>query len=103
MFLRILRVLEVFVYYSVFLYLQFKMTQYNYSNQSEYNKNHVAFIYFMLLEIITYYTQVFSMVIYLSYIMIRGMLGLKNYAANKCRYKFDALEYYKIDVTWLSF
>lgn len=30
-------------------------------------------------------------------------MGMKDYEANKERYKFDALDYYKIDTMWLSF
>ena len=54
-------------------------------------------------EILTFYAQIVTMVIFLLYIMCRGAAGNKNYEDNKERYKFDALEYYKIDVQWLSF
>jgi hypothetical protein len=43
------------------------------------------------------------MVIFLLYISCRGAMGKKNFKANEERYKFDALEYYKFDVMWLSF
>ena len=57
----------------------------------------------MMLEILTFYTQIFTMVIFLLYIMCRGAIGKKDYKANEQRYKFDAIEYYKIDIMWLSF
>lgn len=40
---------------------------------------------------------------FLLYIQLRGQFGYKKYLANKDRYKFDALQYYKDDVQWLSF
>lgn len=59
--------------------------------------------YFILIEILNFYAQVFTMIVWLVYIQIRGFCGGKNYMANKNRYKYDALEYYKDDVQWLSF
>ena len=60
-------------------------------------------VVFCTLEIIAFYANVLTMVVFLMYIMCRGVCGKKDYAANKDRYRFDALEYYKVDVTWLSF
>lgn len=98
----------------VFLYLQFWFTR-NPPNL----KGHVSpdgspldsedpkFVlygkYFLTIEILTFYGQVFNIVIYLLYIQLRGQFGFKNYKANKDRYKFDALTYYQDDVQWQSF
>lgn len=100
MFLIILQKCEYFVYYATFLYLQFKMTEYDFELLQ---KDHKKITYFMMLEILTFYTQIFTMVIFLLYIMCRGAIGKKDYKANEQRYKFDAIEYYKIDIMWLSF
>lgn len=37
------------------------------------------------------------------FIQCRGIAGGKNLLANKQRYKYDAIEYYEIDIDWLSF
>lgn len=34
---------------------------------------------------------------------MRGILGKKNSDANRNRYKYDALDYYEVDIEWLSF
>lgn len=57
----------------------------------------------MLIEVITFYGQIMNMVLFLVYVTLRGQFGYKNYLANKDRFKFDAIQYYKDDIQWLSF
>lgn len=59
--------------------------------------------YFLFIEVIVFYALVLTVMIFLIYIQIRGVLGKKIYEANTNRFKFDAIDYYKIDIDWLSF
>lgn len=99
--IRFIRVVAFGVYFIAFLYLQFFLTK---NNPSSSDPMYVLYAkYFLSVEIVTYYAQVFNMVFFLLWIQIRGQFGFKNYIANKDRYKYDALQYYKDDVQWLSF
>jgi len=100
--IRFIRVLAYGVYFIVFLYLQFKITR-NRPNKDA-DPDYVLYVkYFIAIEIMSYYGQIINMVLFLLYVTLRGQFGYKNYEANKERYKYDALQYYKDDVQWLSF
>lgn len=57
----------------------------------------------MLMELFIFYSLFFNAAIFLAYIQCRGMCGKKDTHHNRHRYKFDALDYYEIDIEWCSF
>lgn len=96
-----MRVFAFGTYFGCFLWLQFYLTR---NNPSKEDPLYVLYVkYFVSVEIASYYAHIFNMMLFLLYIQLRGQLGFKNYQANKERYKYDALQYYKADITWLSF
>jgi len=52
---------------------------------------------------LVFYLQIFSAVLYLFYIQMRGQLGYTERKYVRDRYRADALEYYEIDIFWFSF
>jgi len=57
----------------------------------------------MLIELYVFYAHIIGFIIFLNYIQVRGMFGYKDDYHNANRYKFDALDYYEIDVQWFQF
>ena len=57
----------------------------------------------MMMELFIFYSLVINASVFLAYIQFRGAMGKKNMDENKNRYKFDALDYYEIDIEWSSF
>ena len=57
----------------------------------------------MMIELFIFYSLVANATIFLTYIQLRGTFGYKNTHDNKNRWKFDALDYYDIDIEWTSF
>lgn len=55
------------------------------------------------MEINGYYLYIFSAVIFLFYIQMRGIFGKNDQKHKTQRYKQDALEYYDIDIDWFAF
>lgn len=55
------------------------------------------------MEINGYYLYIFSAVIFLFYIQIRGIFGKNEQKHKTQRYKKDALEYYDLDIDWFAF
>lgn len=41
--------------------------------------------------------------LYLAYISIRGLRGITTQESKRERYKYDAIEYYKLDIDWFAF
>lgn len=62
-------------------------------------------ILWIYLEIYSFFLYVATAVLYLFYISVKGMLGLANRDEIKHqeRSKFDALEFYRVDIDWLAF
>lgn len=50
-----------------------------------------------------FYGRVFNTVFFLLYISFRGILGYKDDEANDERFKYDALDYYELDISWLGY
>ena len=99
--IRFIRVIAYGVYFVNFLFLQYYLTS---DNPSKSDPMYVLYAkYFLQIEVVSFYAQVATMSFFLLWITFRGQCGYKNYKANKNRYKFDALQYYKDDVQWLSF
>ena len=46
------------------------------------NETRKKILYLVMIEILTFYTQILTMVVFLFYIMIRGILGKKEYEPN---------------------
>ena len=51
----------------------------------------------------TLYLSILSGIIYLLYISLRGALGLTLQHTKGDRYKFDAIDFYMVDLAWFSF
>ena len=50
-----------------------------------------------------FYGRVFNTVLFLFYIGLRGVFGYKDDEANGERFKYDALDYYELDISWLGY
>lgn len=57
----------------------------------------------MTMELFVFYSQLINTALFLMYIHLRGAFGFKNIQENANRYKFDALDYYDMDIEWVSF
>jgi len=55
------------------------------------------------MELFIFYSLQVNAAIFLAYIQIRGIMGYKKLHENRNRFKFDALDYYEIDIEWSSF
>jgi hypothetical protein len=60
-------------------------------------------LFWLTIETCTLYLYVVSAAVYLAYISIRGLLGLTTQESKRERYKYDAIEYYKLDMDWFAF
>ena len=99
--IRLFRVLEIFFYIGTILYQQFYILLYP---STKCEDKYVFFVKsWMLLELFIFYSLVVNASAFLAYIQCRGAFGNKNWDENKNRFKFDALDYYEIDIEWCSF
>lgn len=57
----------------------------------------------MMIELYIFYSLSLTATFFLAFIQIRGFVGKKRVDENRNRYKFDAIDYYEIDIEWLSF
>lgn len=78
--IRFIRVLAYGVYFMVFLYLQYDIT--NHKAKKE-DPDYLLYLkYFIAIEIMSYYAQILNMSLFLLYVTLRGQFGFKNYEAN---------------------
>lgn len=57
----------------------------------------------LLMEICAFYLYMLAAIVFLTYIQIRGTLGKTDRKLNSDRWKFDALDYYDLDIDWFAF
>lgn len=57
----------------------------------------------IVLEVFVFYGRIFNSVLFLLYIQLRGFLGYTDHVEKEDRFKFDALDYYEIDINWSCF
>ena len=57
----------------------------------------------LLMEISAFYLYMLAAIVFLTYIQIRGSLGKTDRKLNNDRWKFDALDYYDLDIDWFAF
>lgn len=62
-----------------------------------------AVLLWLLFEILASYSYILSAMLYLAYISLKGMFKNDQQYTREDRYKFDALEYYSVDVDWFAF
>ena len=55
------------------------------------------------MELFIFYSLQVNAGMFLAYIQMRGIFGYKKNHENRNRFKFDALDYYEIDIEWSSF
>lgn len=82
------------------LFLQFNI---NNCNNSDYTKpGRREALAWITIEIIAQYLYIFSTMIYLFKISLRGIFGYNDKGKGE-RYKYDAIEYYQFDLDWFAF
>lgn len=98
---RLLSVAAVFFHIGTILYQQYYVLLYPPSQRED------KYVFFakswMMLELFVFYSLIVNAAVFLAYIQFRGALGYKKCEENANRYKFDALDYYGIDIEWCSF
>ena len=57
----------------------------------------------ILIEVLIFYFRIFNSTLFLFCISLRGALGYKDIEANEERFKYDALDYYELDINWASY
>ena len=60
-------------------------------------------LFWLTIETCTLYLYIISASIYLAIISFRGLRGITTLESKRERYKFDAIEYYKLDMDWFAF
>lgn len=98
---KLFRVLEIFIFLGTILYQQFYVLLY------PPQKCEDIFVFltkgWMMMELFVFYSMAINAAVFLGYIQLRGIFGYKDLEANRNRYKYDALDYYEIDIEWSSF
>lgn len=89
------------VYFGAFLYVQYDIISFPLKEKD--SKFVTEIKYYLVLEMITFYAQIVTMILFILYIQCRGLCGKKDYHANLNRYKHDLLDYYTMDIHYLSF
>jgi hypothetical protein len=56
-----------------------------------------------MIEVLTLYFTIISTIMFLFKIQMRGLLGFTIQSSKTERFKFDAIEYYKMDIDWFGF
>ena len=95
--------IELYVYQGTVLYeLYFMLNHPLQSTNTGFQRSCKEWI---LIEMLIYFFQMFNVAIFLLYITIRGESGRTDAKEKeiKRRCTFDAIEYYQIDIEWLSF
>lgn len=57
----------------------------------------------ILFEVLMFYGRIFNTALFIFYIQVRGSFGLKDDELNESRFKYDALDYYEIDLNWTCY
>lgn len=82
------------------------MIQFNVSNSlvSDWNLpgRHQA-LFWLTIECVTLYLYIISAMIYLFNTSMKGLRGITTLEGKKDRFKYDAIEYYKLDIDWFAF
>lgn len=98
---KLVRVFDIFCYLGTTLYMQYFVLLYT---PDKCENRYVFFAKsWLMLELFVFYSLIFNSVLFLSWIQLRGTMGKKNKKDNSNRYKFDALDYYVVDIEWCSF
>ena len=100
---EILSCIEIFFYqgtvlYELYFLLRFPLMRVNTGFERDAKE-------WILIEMVIYFFQMFNTAIFFLYIAIRGELGKTDpkIKDKKRRCIYDSIEYYKIDIEWLSF
>lgn len=102
----VLRCSQVFIYQGTILYEQYKMLKFGgRMGELEGEGGQRAYICYewLLMEISAFYLYMLAAIVFLAYIQIRGALGKTDRKLNAERWKFDALDYYDLDIDWFAF
>ena len=98
---KLLRVLEISSYFAIILYQQYFVIRFPLHHKGDRQVFRIKT--YMMIELYIFYSLAVAASLFMFFIQIRGFLGKKNLDANKNRYKFDVLDYYEIDIEWLTF
>lgn len=101
MFQKVFEAVEVVLYFGITLYQQFYFLLY----PPQQCEDKFVFMTkgWMSIELFVFYSMIANSVLFLLVIELRGVFGLKNNNDNKHRFKFDALDFYDMDIEWTSF
>jgi hypothetical protein len=92
---------QVFIFLGSMLYLQFSIS--NCILNDWHTPGRSQAMYWIMIEVLALYLTIFSTIVFLFKTQIRGLLGYTIMNSKTERFKFDALEYYKMDVDWFGF
>ena len=101
---KIFIALSVFGHQGVILFCQYH--QLNLNNEQIFirdGENDFMARAWIKLEIYSFYLYIFSGVVYLWYVSMRGALGYTKRENVEKRYYQDAIEYYQRDIDWFAF
>lgn len=102
----LMKAIEIWGYLMFCCYLQFYLMIQTEDDRQEISNESlkVQYInYWILVEVLVFYGRIFNSVIFLFYIQLRGQFGFKDDEENEDRFKYDALDYYEVDINWTSY
>jgi hypothetical protein len=92
---------QVFVFMGSVLYLQFNIS--NSILEDWHTPGRSQALYWIMIEVLMLYLTIGSCIVFLFKTQIRGLLGYTIQNSKTERFKFDAIEYYKMDIDWFGF
>ena len=92
---------QIFNYMGTILYIQYAVAN---SAKVDWHKEgrHEA-LYWLTIEVLSLYLYIMSAMVFLLRIQIKGLRGQTLPEHKKDRFKYDAIEYYKLDMDWFAF
>jgi hypothetical protein len=92
---------QVFVFLGSVLYLQFNVS--NSVLEDWHTPGRSQALYWIMIEVLALYVTILSTILFLFKKQTMGLLGLTIQNSKTERYKFDAIDYYKMDIDWFGF
>lgn len=93
--------IQVFIYMGTILFIQFNVSNSLVSDWHMEGRQQALF--WLTIETMTLYLYIISAVIYLFKIQVRGLRGITTKESKRKRFKYDAIEYYMLDIDWFAF
>jgi hypothetical protein len=97
----LLLIVQVFCYMGTILFIQLNIANSLVSDWHMSGRQQALF--WLTVEVLTLYLYIISAAIYLAKISIRGLRGVTTLESKRERFKYDAIEYYKLDMDWFAF